>query len=266
MAEDEPAHYNNSHRAFLQVFLAKSTLTFEQAKPIIAEILSVHGIPYCSPLSARLKTKTTFLEDREVLTNDITEADFNNYIATCNSAISPFDLEIRRVVSQHDRTAIFCLINTTSDSITQLATTHTADEISYLKRLLDAMFETYNTAREEILAITSLQALKLNRAPAAAQTSDGEPTQGSTNQGLTKMEAERMLESLVAEGWFELSENGYYSLSPRALAELRGWLLDTYNEEDDEEDDDEEAIQRIKLCQACKEIVTLVSCQSIDTR
>ena len=199
----------------------------------------------------------TAQEGRETLTNDITEAVFNNYVSICNNAISPFDLEIRSTLSQHDRKRVYALVNTTSDPATQLATTHTPEEISYLKRVLDAMFETYNTAREEVMAITSLQALRLTRAP-RTEMQNGEATQGSVGQGLTQSQAERMLDSLVAEGWFELSQNGYYSLSPRALMELRGWLLETYNEPVDEEDEDDERIERVKLCRACKEIVTVV--------
>lgn len=154
-------------------------------------------------------------------------------------------------------------MNTTSDAITQLATTHTADEISFLKRVLDAMFETYNTRREEVMAITSIQAMRLNKPPARA-VQNGDATQGSSGQGLTMGQAEHMLDSLVAEQWFELSDKGYYSLSPRALMELRGWLTETYNEQEGE--DDEEAVNRIKTCQACKEIVTVVSGARPTTR
>ena len=71
-------------------------------------------------------------------------------------------------------------------------------------------------------------------------------------------EAEKMMKTLAEEGWFEKSQNGYYSLSPRALIELRGWLLETYNDIDDDEED-EGAPKRIKQCFACKEIITTVS-------
>lgn len=269
MAEDED--YNNTHRAFLQVFLAKGTLTFEEAKPILANIQTANGRTF-QPLEPPRETSIDDADnnERETLPNDITEPDFNNYITTLNSAISPFDLEIRSSLSQHDRIRIFALVNTTSDAITQLATIHSADEISFLKRVLDAMFETYNTGREEVMAITSLQALKLSRPPVQAlqATQDGEMTQGAASQGLTKREAEDMLQSLVAEGWFELSRKGYYSLSPRALMELRGWLIETYNEVD-EEDEDEENVDRIKMCHACREIVTVVStdfCRRVKSR
>jgi hypothetical protein len=36
--------YNDSNRAFLQAFMARSTMTFAEAKPVLAAIFSVHGI------------------------------------------------------------------------------------------------------------------------------------------------------------------------------------------------------------------------------
>lgn len=40
--DDDPV-YNNSHRAFLQSFLSRATLTFEQARPIVAAIEKAQG-------------------------------------------------------------------------------------------------------------------------------------------------------------------------------------------------------------------------------
>lgn len=37
---DVESPYNDSHRAFLQAFLARSVMTFEEAQPILASILS----------------------------------------------------------------------------------------------------------------------------------------------------------------------------------------------------------------------------------
>ena len=70
-------------------------------------------------------------------------------------------------------------------------------------------------------------------------------------------QAEKMLKSLVEQGWFEKSPKGYYSLSPRALMELRGWLLETYNDVEDEEEE-ETVSKKIKQCFACKDIITTV--------
>ena len=122
------------------------------------------------------------------------------------------------------------------------------------------MFETYNTQRHEVMAITSMQAIMLAKPSTEdrRQTQGGTETQGSAGQGLTMGEAEKMMKTLVEEGWFEKSQKGYYSLSPRALMELRGWLWQTYNDIDDDEED-EGAPKRIKQCFACKEIITTVS-------
>ena len=43
MADDADGQYNDSNRAFLQAFIARSTLTFEEAKPLLAAILTAHG-------------------------------------------------------------------------------------------------------------------------------------------------------------------------------------------------------------------------------
>ena len=162
------------------------------------------------------------------------------------------------------RARVYALVNSTSDPITQLATTHTADEISFLKRVLDAMFETYNTQRHEIMALTSMQAIQLAKAPTEdrRRTQNGTETQGSMGQSLTQVQAETMMSTLVEEGWFEKSQRGFYSLSPRALMELRGWLLETYNDVDDDDDDEESVSKKIKLCFACKEIITTVKARS----
>ncbi|MCJ1278003.1 hypothetical protein MMC21_005817 [Puttea exsequens] len=236
--------WNNSHRAFLQAFVARNPLTFDEAKPLLAAIISAH-------------------QRREILTEDITQADFNAYVTATNDAISIFDLEIRSTYHQTTRSRVYALINSTSDAITQLATIHTADEISFLKRVLDAMFETYNTQRHEVMAITSMQAIKLHKAPnedGRQETQNNRETQGSTGQSLTMGQAERTMKTLLEEGWFEKSQKGYYSLSPRALMELRGWLIGTYNEEDAEEEDSH---QKIKTCEACKEIITTVGDQAL---
>ena len=123
------------------------------------------------------------------------------------------------------------------------------------------MFETYNTPRHEVMAITSMQAIKLHKSPTedVRQTQNGAETQGSAGQSLTMGQAEKMMKTLVEEGWFEKSIKGFYSLSPRALMELRGWLWETYNDAEDDEEEDGRVSKKIKQCFACKEIITTVS-------
>ncbi|KAI5211120.1 hypothetical protein AUEXF2481DRAFT_4371 [Aureobasidium subglaciale EXF-2481] len=230
--------YNNSHRAFLQSLLSRATLTFEQARPVLAAIKNAQA-----------------QDGRDVQPADITEQDFSTFVNVTNAAISPFDLEIRDTLSQHDRTRIYALVNVSSDSITQLATTHTPDEIAFVKRCLDAMFETNNTYRSEVLAVRSTEAVRLAKAP-TGQTQHVDATQGAQAQSLTMSSAQRMLQAMVDEGWFELSKRDFYTLTPRALMELRAWLVETYNDEEDE---------RIRNCSACKAIITMGErCPDLD--
>lgn len=242
--DDNDVSYGNVHRAFLQALLARQSITLEEAKPLIAKI------------------ETAANPNREVLAGDISQADLDNYIHTLNDNISFFDLEIRSTQHRSRNQRVYALVNTTSDALTQMSTIHTADEIAFVKRVLDAMFETNNTPQREVMAITSNQALRLAK-PTGEEARRLSSTQGqSQNAGLTMAQAEKMMEDMESEGWFELSANGFYSLSPRALMELRGWLKDTYNDPDDEvdeEDDDDHdpPHKAIKDCQGCKEIVTV---------
>jgi hypothetical protein len=45
MASNSGANgYNDSNRAFLQAFMARSTMTFDEARPVLAAIFSAHGM------------------------------------------------------------------------------------------------------------------------------------------------------------------------------------------------------------------------------
>ena len=209
------------------------------------------------------------VEGREILAEDVTEADFTSYVRAANHAISNLDLEIRSALHQTSRQRVYALVNTTSDPATQLATTFTPDELGFVKRVLDSMFESNNSRRHEVMAVPTLYALKLHNKTAggrrvsaqgaAAANGDGEATQGGGAQPITIMQAEKVLQGLLDQGWLEKSRKGFVSLSPRALMELRGWLIETYNEPDDSDEEGARTRpQRIKFCYACKEIVTVV--------
>ncbi|KAF4553687.1 Nse1 non-SMC component of SMC5-6 complex-like protein [Elsinoe fawcettii] len=230
--------YDNTHRALLQVFLSRGTLTYETTKPILANILTASD------------------PSRETMPNDITPSDFNAYISALNSAISPFDLEIRSSLPQNpypdsdtQPERVYALVNTTSDPITQLATMHSADEIAFLKRVLDQMFEG-NSRKREVYAITRDQGVQLARG-------SGTQVEGQSTSALTLKQAEQVLDALVEEGWLEKSKKGFCRLSPRALMELRIWLVEAYNEAAAEgsEDEEQERVERVRFCHGCREIV-----------
>ncbi|KAG5944002.1 hypothetical protein E4U53_006967 [Claviceps sorghi] len=235
--------YDNTNRAFLQAFLAHATLTFEDARPILAAIFNASG-----------------MGGSEARAEDITEADFLACVEMVSAAASMFDYEIRSVVDQVTRKRIYALVNTQSDPQTQLATVFSPEELGFLKRILDAMFDKYNTPRMEVLAITEMQAIKLARPVARrqSQVNDDEaadpdaPSIHAIDRGLKHSEVETMLRRLVEGEWFSKSRDGFYTLTPRALMELRPWLMETYNEVAAADE-----WQRIKVCEACKDIVTI---------
>ena len=194
---------------------------------------------------------------------DVTEEHFAAYISAANTAVSPFDFEIRSSLRQVPKdpnqqndntppTRVYALVNTTSDPITQLATTHSADEIAFVKRLLDHMFDTNNTRLCEGMVVSSINAINLRTASESNRRRSTAETQaeGGAARSLGITEAENMIKRLVEEGWMERSPKEYLSLTPRGLMELRGWLVSEYNEGDGR--------NRIKFCAACREIITVV--------
>ncbi|KAJ5961170.1 Zinc finger RING-type [Penicillium vulpinum] len=240
--------YNDSNRAFLQAFMARSTMTFEEAQPILAAILTVS-------------------EGRTVEPDEVGEDQFSDFVSAANTAVSPFDLEIRSSLpqillpAQQDATItplkrVYALVNTTSDALTQLATTYSPDEIAFLKRLLDYMFVTNNTRVCEAMVASQMQAVQLHKAPSSERqytSNDSTQTQTAAVQSLRMTQAETMIIHLIEEGWLQKSAKGYLSLTPRALMELRGWLALTYNDEGP----DGQVVYRIKSCAACKDIITV---------
>lgn len=238
-----PSGWDHNNRAFLQAFMSRGTLTIRQAQPIIAAILSAAD-----------------KRGRKINPDAVSEDLVKSYLSTARDAVSQLDYDIRNTHDQTTREQVWAIINAHSDPGTQLATSRTPDELAFIKRVLDAMFETYNTQRQEVMAVTAAQARKVARPPARNnRNGDADEEEAETQQqraadkGLKHSEVEKLLPSLVDEGWFDLSDEGYYGLSARGLMELRTWLLDAYNDADAGPDE----WQRIKFCEACKEIVTV---------
>ena len=103
------------------------------------------------------------------------------------------------------------------------------------------------------MAVTGMQALEAKvRKPGRQSIGGEEPSTQAADKGLTSGEAEELLKKLCQEKWLDRSKAGFYRLSPRALMELRSWLVDTYNDNDDPDE-----WQRIKFCEACREIITI---------
>lgn len=235
-----PDEYDDRNRAFLQAFISRGSLNFKDGQDILAAILSAAD-PRSNPIRP------------DSITRDV----FNNYVQTAHEALLPLDMDIRSTQHQKTRERVWALVNVEGDPATQMATIHSPDEIAFINRLLDLMFETQNTARMEVMAVDGNQAVKVSKPPRPGRESNanGEETQTQADKGLRHSEVLTLLENLLAEGWLEKSRAGFYSLTPRALMELKTWLVETYNENDG--GNGAEQWQPIKFCEFCKEIVTV---------
>ncbi|CCG84163.1 protein of unknown function [Taphrina deformans PYCC 5710] len=196
-------------QCLLQTFFAQNALTETNLRAVIAELLH-NG-------------------DRDEVTRQV----IDDTIAEINNDISELDFELRRTVDQTDGRNIWVLCNTTSDHLTQLATSHSQNEIAYFKALLNYIFITNNTRRAETLAVARMDAVR-----------------EASAVGLSKLSAENALKQFVEESWLQQSAQGYLTLTARTLMELQGYLKETYNENDDD-------LEAIKSCYACQEFLTM---------
>lgn len=264
--EDED--YNWTHRAILQAFQTHGVLTVDAIKAVLASIL------------------TAYNPERPWSEGDITQPQITSTIQTINARIEPFDFEIRNTREQRTKETLYALVNSTSDSLTQLATKFSPGEIAYIRRLLDYMFEINNTPSCQVMALKHAEASQLSRPSRRSRPSqfnsttttnmnaddddDGDNNNNNDNTntnhrngdgsqaadtGITIAEADAVLTRLVNESFFQKSRLGYFSLAPRALMELRAYLKETYNETADEAEDGVERI-RIYDCEGCRELVT----------
>ncbi|KAK3900357.1 Nse1 non-SMC component of SMC5-6 complex-domain-containing protein [Staphylotrichum tortipilum] len=265
-----PAGYGDANRAFIQAFMARGALTFREAQELLAAIKTAAASAAASAEEGGGGEDSPGNNPRSpVRPQSITPAEVDNAMRVAREAVEPLDYDIRNARDQlRAGERVWAFINAHSDPATQLGTARSPEEVAYVKRLLDAMFETYNTPRMEVMAVDEGQALRVSRPAGARRESamhsgngenedengeDGGATQSAAaSRGLKHSEVLSLLSSLVAEGWLDKSRDGFYSLTARSLMELWGWLMATYNDADA----DAPEWQRIKFCEACKEIVT----------
>ena len=265
-----PPGYDDSNRAFLQALMAHGALTFQQAQQVLANILTV-------------KTAA----EPAVAAEDVTYDVLRQYINQAKAALAPLDFDIRSATNERSMGSggsgsrssndhrVWVFVSTDNDPKAHLAVLFTPRKLAFLHRLLDALFDTFNTPRLEALCITENQALKLSRPPrtqSSARPSLGGADGGgggggggessasqaaaaaSRDKGLKHSVVLSLLASLVRQGWLSRSAQGFYALTTRALLELEPFLVERYNEP--EPAGAAPTWQRIKYCAACRELIT----------
>lgn len=272
-----PAGYDDSNRAFLQALMAHGALTFQQAQQVLAPILNVKNGLEATAAGAS-QTEIQFMS-----ADDVTYETLRQYINQAKNALMPLDFDIRSATNERavsngggrgynsNDNRIWVLVSTDNDPKSHLAVLFTPRKLAFIHRLLDALFDTYNTPRIEALCITEQQALKLSRPPrTSARQSVGANAEGagagagadadgnaaaSRDKGLKHSVVLSLLASLVRQGWLSKSAQGFFALTTRALLELEPFLVDQYNEEA-AGTTAATTWQRIKYCAACRELIT----------
>ncbi|KAF7305107.1 Non-structural maintenance of chromosomes element 1 [Mycena kentingensis (nom. inval.)] len=152
--------------------------------------------------------------------------DWNAFLAKVNKSIDPLEMELKQMRDETTGRDLFAMVNLKDDAVAQLATEYTAGEIVYFKALVEQIM----LAPRESYSISSLAALR--------EVSSLKP-----KSNMSKTQAEVVLGSFVANGWFLRSKRGRYSLSPRSLLELEGYLKNAYPDE-------------FLTCELCKDPLT----------
>ncbi|CAK7228450.1 hypothetical protein SCUCBS95973_006883 [Sporothrix curviconia] len=289
-----PPGYDDSNRAFLQALMAHGALTFQQAQQVLAHILAVKKTIEAAEDGQSPSQGGS--QGEQVAPEDVTYDMLRHYINQAKAALAPLDFDIRSATNERPMGSgsssnssnsndhrVWVLVSTDNDPKSHLAVLFTPRKLAFLHRMLDALFDTYNTPRIEALCITEQQALKLSRPPrtqsSARQSLGGggrgdDAGEGSASQAAAAAAASRdkglkhsvvlsLLASLVRQGWLSKSAQGFYALTTRALLELEPFLIETYNEPEParagagaDAANSAGTWQRIKYCAACRELIT----------
>lgn len=155
---------------------------------------------------------------------DVPAPDLDLYIAAINLRISPTGFRIAKHRHQVLGAMYYVFVNTAADVITRLHTSYSAAELDAIKHLIDDLTDD-----------TSYSLGYVNLSQRISQT-----------LGKTAREANALLNRLIDDGWFDLTEENRLLLSLRSMCELRPFLLDRYADEG-----------RLYTCHQCKELVTM---------
>src|SRR5579862_150303 len=193
--------------ALLQTIIAKRVIVLDDALKILETLADVTGPhPFIPIVSSIYMVETQVQADQDSL---------EEAISRINHALSDFDYEIRKTFDQSTGNPVWAIVNTTSDSLTQLATIHTPSEIGYFRTLLTAIFDTSNSIHEEVFAVKSTDASNLSSAQGV---------------GMTKTAAEAAMHNFIREGWLKKSRNGFITITERGLLELKEYLMEMFND------------------------------------
>ncbi|SCZ93113.1 BZ3500_MvSof-1268-A1-R1_Chr6-2g08469 [Microbotryum saponariae] len=147
---------------------------------------------------------------------------FAGFISTLEDGLTLLGLDIKRIRDQESGLSYIVLINTAEDAASKMATDFKPEEIAFFRAIVGEIMSTDDLS----YSVTMKEALRCMKG--------------------SRMIAQELVRSFIAKGWLHLHRSQRLTLSVRSIAELGGWLRDTF-------DEDELAVVD---CNACNAIVT----------
>ncbi|CAO3634795.1 unnamed protein product [Cunninghamella echinulata] len=170
------------------------------------------------------ETEAIEIYDKICRITEVEPVDFPTFIGVINHQLNDLDYAIRQTHNQRTGIPLYILINAKQDEMTQIATNYDANQLEYLRKLIELI----TTADDEMYAIGSMAAIRLGQ---------------QMTPPITQKATEELLEQLVSEQWLE-EINGKYVMSIRTILELNQYLREQYEE-------------FIKECTLCSEVITM---------
>ncbi|SCV67833.1 BQ2448_5444 [Microbotryum intermedium] len=169
---------------------------------------------------------------------------FAGFISTLEDGLALLGLDIKRSRDQESGLSYIVLvrsrdhkqdseINTAEDAAAKTATDFKPEEIAFFRAIVGEIMSTDDLS----YSVPMKEALRC--------------TKGS------RTIAQELVRSFIAKGWLQLHRSQRLTLSVRSMAELGGWLRDTFDDDD----------QAVVDCNACNAIVTCgYACPNDDCR
>lgn len=164
------------------------------------------------------------------------------FVSTINNKITETGFRISKYRNQVTGEIYYIFVNTLSDVITKSNTNYTPAEIDAIKRIIDDMMD-----QSDLLF--SLGYVNLSQ-------------RISQTLNKTARESNAILNRLVDDGWFELTEEDRLVLSMRSICELKNYLIERnglFKEKLDGQPG------KLLVCHQCSELVTFgFKCRESD--
>ncbi|KAH3679955.1 hypothetical protein WICMUC_000698 [Wickerhamomyces mucosus] len=209
-------HYTNVERALLQYAMSLGVVSEEK-------LILFHA------KSKELIKQKDDQDEQEAIAQ---ERSLDHAIDLINQKLYPLDYKIAKVLNQEKGDSYYVYCNTSEDKPSTAATQFTTAEIDVIKKLID--FIITEGGINESYVIGSSNAIK---------------KVSSSITSYTASQSQQFLDKLVNSGWFNLSQNGKYSLSLKTLTELKSTLIEKYSKREEG--------GLIDICLGCKDIVTV---------